>query len=488
MTKRSREALALAAILVSGAFAGCTAPAEPQEGSLLQTTTASAPSGYIAGDLAVVCGTPCASPVDATSSRPWEPSAALDPRDPNHIVVGNAVFETDAVTGLRSSWLESHATFDGGKTWKTTRMPGGASAGPTHPLAVYNAMGDAMVTILADGTVLYAGLAFIGIANANPLILARRAYTFFVARSTDGGLTYPEVSVVREGSGFLAAAMLPEPAGLAGGGAMWDANDKEWIAVAPDGTLLAAWTEILIIHPPEEPEFRQDMLAALSKDGGKTWSAPALIEKGGGFLGAAPVVLSDGAFAVAYVDILTFDVRVAISKDQGKSWQAKSVGSAAHFPSLAVVRSDGHDRLLLALAGVEESARDTKEQDYRKQSPRLLWSDDTGATWSSPLILDVAEAAGRTVPQVVVDDQGTAYVSFYHARMKGDSTESELRVVALSRGIASPAVTAGASLANANALGDYMGLAAGKDYIMLASTTTRDGQEFDLVMSRLATS
>lgn len=459
-----RPALPALALLL----AGCLAAPQPV-----------APSAAPAAAPLLRCAEPCAGAIGAGDARPWEPSAAVDPTDPLHLLVGNAVFETEPATGLRTSWLTSHVSFDGGRTWEHARLPGGPSAGLQHPLATANAMGDAVVGFLPDGTALFAGLAFrhVGQGSRDGAAFARDAYTLFVMRSADGGRGWGEVSVVRQGSGFLAGARLPV-LGQGGMGLLWDANDKPWFAAAADGTLLMTWAELFIVHPPEEALARQDIVASVSNDGGATWSPPRLVERGGNWLGASPAILADGTWAAAYVDILRFDLHVATSRDEGRSWQVQSVGRAAHFPSMA---SDGQ-RLWLAFAGVLEDAASTVDQDAKRQQPSVVWSDDDGASWSAPLVLDTADHAGRTTPMLAAGG-GRAYATYFHAL--GDDA-AELRALALGDGGASDALVLATARAPASLLGDYSGLAATPDGLFAAWVTARDEGAFGLQSARAA--
>src|SRR5687767_8137823 len=98
---RGRLALAAAALLL----AGCTSPvAQPP------------------GPVALACADPCKVLLDSTSGTAWEPHVAIDPNDPEHIVVASRVVEAGERPGSFSAFFNVHATTDGGATWTVTPL------------------------------------------------------------------------------------------------------------------------------------------------------------------------------------------------------------------------------------------------------------------------------------------------------------------------------------------------------------------------------
>lgn len=429
----------------------------------------------------MACRAPCLRPVEDGSARSWEPSVAVSPLDPDHIVVGTAVFETDATTGFRTSWLVSHVTRDGGEAWESVRLPGGFSAGPEHPLFTANALGDPVLAFLADGTLAYVGLAFNHVGHgtsAAPGVFARTPFTLFVARSHDGGLTFPDVAIVRAGEGAMVGGALP----VLGAGAaqvLFSAHDKPWILVDREGSLRVFWSEILVLHPTREPTARIDLLVSRSDDGGATWSEPdVVIGGGGGWFGAAPAQTADGALHVAAVDMLTLEMRLATSLDAGETWTNRTVGHATHPPSLA---ADGA-RLVLAYGGVVEEGGATYEQDRKPQRAMYAVSDDGGATWERHELEPAAEAPGRSMPQAAAVPGG-GFVLAWHQH---DGEGATLRAVALRNDERTGTLTLDAPRAPATRLGDYMGITGAPEGAVLAWVTSPDGEAFDVMLARLA--
>lgn len=300
--------------------------------------------------------------------------------------------------------LWSHVTFDGGATWSVSRLPGGPSEQPTHPLAGYTAFADPQVRILPSGTVVYVGLAFHGdSADAPDVFLALFAdLTLFAARSHDGGLTWPDVQVLDDGIGgwvLVGAGPVVMPVFTPG-----DYHDKPSLTMAPDGTLLLTWTHGL--SPPTDRPSETDAVdieAMFSQDGGATWTRAAPVAQGF-FHQSAALIAADGAFHVVFLSLA--DVTMAYharSTDRGATWSTAEIGPAAYEAPSMALGLDG--QLLLTLAIADEELR----------VPTLFVSDDAGATWASGLPLDRPVFAGTPLASVAVDGRGVVYVGFYHA-------------------------------------------------------------------------
>ena len=362
-------------VLVSVLLAGCAAPSVDP-----------APATW-------ACD-PCASALPSQTAPVWEPSAAADPADPSHIVVAYRDGSYDSIV--------TSVTRDGGRTWQQGKLGVGADAVEGSPARDWTHTGDAVVAF-APGRVLLAGLGFTYKPAPGGATYERTGASIFVASSTDGGLTFPKMSVVAQGGGT-------NYGGPSGAGALVDYRneDKEWLAVGPDGTLAVVWTALHpgtgvgFVFPLREPNM---LYASVSKDGGATWSAPVAIEAEGSPSGGYPVFAEDGTLHVAYRYYDEPRSFVATSKDGGGTWTKVEVGDAVGQPTLRAL--PGGVLLLAFPSGSADSS-----------APALARSDDAGATWSAPRKLGAA-TQGRTHVSLDVAADGTAYVGWYHAT--GDS-------------------------------------------------------------------
>lgn len=462
------QALALAAVVAGVALAGCVAP-QGAEPAALAGLPFPPPR----------CLEPCMRGIFEHGDS-WEPAVAVNPSDPLHIVAAsNSIVPQDPLPPHR--WGYAHVSRDGGATWQTAALPGGPSAGPGHPLFDAGTLADSVVAFLPDGTLLHSVLAFrtegpdAGVAGA----AAITGYDLVVLRSSDGGLTYPaeDIRVVREGDGALAFAWADvPPAGTTGtaDGALWDAQDKQWLATGPEGDVLVAWTEILGRNPArDELDYRCDMVAAHSPDGGRTWGPMALVDEGGCFGYASPLILPDGSWRVAYIDYASTELYVAASTDRGASWAIQAVHEGARIPTLKAQPRDEGLRLLLGYAEVVD-------RETGVQAPALRWSDDLGATWGAPVRLHEPRGPGAIQTALDVGPDGRAWATFYHPKDTEEPTADYL-AVEVGDGAASPPVVLDAGIeAPPGRLGHYQGLAA-RPGGAFAVWVTQHGSSADLV-------
>lgn len=351
--------------------------------------------------------------------------AAVNPSDPGHIVVATQHRTLDRTDPYRV-WDFSYVTRDGGASWKVGRIPGGPAAGPTHPLFHTLKMSDPVAAALSDGTVLYAGLASREGAAVQPpgagyVGDGAIGVDLFVARSTDGGLTFPEVRIMEQGPGPNTFT----PVGYAG----VLTADKPWFGIGSGGMALLAWTvhDAAYMSEVGAPAATHGSLRwSVTLDGGKTWSTPKTMAGGPGMRwGAIPAIGSNGTWYVSYAEwqnaqSLEFgDFVVAVSKDRGATWEPRPVDRIVdQFPQLAVGNDGGRERLVAVYSSDENG----------KRNPVLAVSTDEGRTWSTRLRLSPASHNGLPIASLAVGDGGLAYVSFWNATKDGTL---ERRLVAM---------------------------------------------------------
>lgn len=397
--------------------------------------------GEIGGGFAapsLECPAPCIMEVDRSPGRAWEPSVAVNPTDPRHILAVSMEYPAglgDARrTALNRIWLRIHLSFDGGTTWESRSAGGGADSDPDHENFMDNALSDPVAAFLSDGTAVFSFQ-----ANQRNEV-AGDAKTLYFARSPDGGRTWPEIIRVADGVGPNALGFQ-----LIGG----FRPDNAWLAQGREGTLLLAW--LSISNDPDDPTGVQGaIMFSASDDGGRTWSEQLPVDDRAGhvFVVAFPLIDAAGAWHVSYWDEVTGVLLVATSRDHGSSWEPREISDRASPAFLKAGPHAGGERLWLVYQaeGEEEGTL----------LPVVRWSDDGGSTWSLPLAIDEARPS-TSVPALDVSEDGTAIVAWFHNL----ASTTELRFVAVRGDALGPSFTAASGIpGNGGDVGDYFGLAA----------------------------
>jgi hypothetical protein len=318
-----------------------------------------------------------------------ETTVALDPLAPLNVVGGTNDYRYgDAQAGVAVS-------FDGGLTWTADTLDG------LDPLTgKYGAQGDPSVAAYPGGVFYYSYIDFNRGDAQNRLC---------VARSSDGGLTWPQVGVVVDNAGPGSHPF----------------EDKELIAVdatggAFDGNVYIAWTRY------DPGFFTNRVMVSRSTDGGATFSAPAQISDlaDGCYQGTSPAVGPNGEVYVAWYHCST--IQLDDSGDGGATFGADVTVAAVNdisnpipgssfrvftFPSLAVDTSGGANDGTLYVVWADESGP-TGDPDIL-----LARSTNGGVTWSAPIrVSDDTNASYQWMPAIAVGPDGTVTVSFLDER------------------------------------------------------------------------
>ncbi len=105
-----------------------------------------------------------------------------------------------------------------------------------------------------------------------------------------------------------------------------------------------------------------------------------------------------------------------------------------------------------------------------EEQPALVWSDDGGATWTQPLVLDGPQPVRASIPALDVAPDGTAYVGWFHNEC-GDGCSASLLVQAFRGDVAGPPLLVHGDVPGSGAdVGHYFGLAALPDGAMAVYT------------------
>ena len=206
-----------------------------------------------------------------------ETSVAVNPTNPNNLVAGANDYRVCCdFTGLNDGTGWAYSSFDGGAHWLNVQVPGlTAETGGSGNFRRVDSAGDPALAFGPDGTVYYANIVFSRVSFASGVA---------VSVSHDGGVTWSApnmVSYVDSGNHF---------------------NDKEWIAAGPNGSVVVTWTSFDL--GPHAAGYRASpIVAAYSKDGGKTWNrqgSPVSDSAHPYDQGSFPQFAADGTLYVAY--------------------------------------------------------------------------------------------------------------------------------------------------------------------------------------------
>jgi BNR repeat protein len=408
-----------------------------------------------------------------------EPSLAVDPADPAHLV---AAWQQDRWSNGGASGIVSAVSRDGGRTWARSIAPLSRCAGgdPSNG-GDYQRASDPWVAIAPDGTVYEASLSF---DRSSP------AAAILVSRSTDGGASWgPPTTLARDDDPDVTV-------------------DKEAITADPEDArrVYAVWDRLtgLARHPPvgTGPTW-----FARTLDGGASWEQARVIHDPGfdaQTIGNQIAVLPGGALVNLLVLITnassrTPTERVAVmrSDDQGASWGAPipvadlldpGVADGATLlrtgalPSIAVDRASGALYVVWADARFGDGARDAIV---------LSTSRDGGASWSAPTIVNGVPAAAAFTPVVAVARDGR--VGVLYTDLRDDDPRDAARTLAHAwlatsadggatwrdAPLGGPFDLRGAPAADGLFLGDYQGLVAQGDGFAAAVAIANTGDAAD---------
>lgn len=358
---------------------------------------------------------------------------AAHPTDPRRLLAATKDFAAPrdpACPAGHEAWLSAYASEDGGATWRGAAVPGrGDPPAPDAPTGGRRCASYPVVGFDGTGGAYYAGRSYGALPAVAPLpVNAARSEpsAFWILRSPDGDARFEETGHVSR------TETTPNAYG---------------IASAPGGAWLhAAWSS------PTGPALTlmSNIKVARSPDGGATWSAPQVLGDPAGPGSAqryATVAAGrDGKVFAAWRDGHDGNglgdeenaFWLAMSGDQGGTWSAPRkvvdgrgliedgcVGSRCRVeakPRLAVDASEGPraGRVYLAwyaFAKDQERASVDDPEAWSDADVLLAWSDDDGATWSSPKrVNDDATTNDQAVPEIAVGLDGAVHLAFLDLR------------------------------------------------------------------------
>ena len=405
-----------------------------------------------------------------------EPTIAVSTTDPMNIVGGS----NDYATPTSDAWCGYYWSFDGGKRWERGLIPGYPN-GPVSVLTGYEAAGDPVVMSGPNGEFYFAGIAF---KRSTPNL--GRSSGIFVAKSTDGGRTFGQVSMVTRS--FTALTF----------------HDKEWMAVdQSNGNVYVTWT--LFNGPVSQIVFSKS-----TDGGGRFTQVPKVLTeiRAREFQnqGSQVVVDRKGTIHVTWIDYRSATEgvnRYTSSSDGGDTWSTPvDICSVTYIAD--PLPNNGYRTPTMEAFAVDNTGGPYDGSIY------LVWPDqrtgdadilmvsshDNGATWSPEPVRvnddDRNGTADQFFPAVCVAGNGTVVVTFYDRR---DDPKNTLLMYYMAQSVDGgatflPNIPVSEKQSDGNAgggrrkggvfsgtpfMGDYTGVAASKGFVVAIWCDTRNG-------------
>lgn len=367
---------------------------------------------------AIDCNPSCNRPA-GTGPRPAnEVSIAINPTDDQNIVAA----ANDYGTPNSDAWVGFYTTHDGGKTWNRSLVPGYRPSSSPFPqpcaggqlpgqgICGFEGAGDPVLAVDTEGNFYMAGIAF-----KRSQVTVGQTSAIFVAKSTDGGNSFPQVTV-------LATAI-----------SKVSFHDKEWIAVDPvNGNVYVTWTLFNLLAVSQ-------ILEVHSTNGGQSWTTPKVVSETGvrslsdDTQGSQVEVDLNGTVHVAWIDYTAPEsLKYTSSTDGGNSYSApRSIapvtpisspqGNTTYrtptMPDMAIDLSNGTYNGSIYIWWPDESNGDA---DIFQ-----VFSRDHGATWSNVTRVNNDEQGNgksQFFPAVSVAGNGWVVGEWYDRRLDSNNT------------------------------------------------------------------
>lgn len=351
--------------------------------------------------------------LDPRNQPQVEPSVAVDPRDPNVVVVGANDMRLFEGSFLPTGWAGVYRSTNGGRTWTNSLIPGfpgdNSPEGLASPLQGFGFFFDAVVAFDSKGNLYYAGI----VLNTAPGVVIEDG-TLFLARFTNDGATLDFVKIIRRGSGqspFI---------------------DKPWLFVDQSNDhVYLTWTEFVGFA-----ETR--LMFTRSTDGGQSFADPVTL--------SSPLMAAQGSPAsgqcswIGAHGLSIYVVWISYTTPVGQLLLVRSTDGGSTFTGPNVVAQSPFGFF-------------TSDQSFRTPCGASVVTDDTGSKvfvawtdWSGPdldVVFAVSTDSGdhfgpaRRLNDVAENHQfyatadfsaGRIHVAWYDARLDDGGAIEKLDV------------------------------------------------------------
>lgn len=394
-----------------------------------------------------------------------EPSIAINPRNPKHVVV---VFQ-----GGRKPQGTATAAYsnDGGETFTQ-------ASGTDNPN--WKVLGDVSVTFDNRDNAYVCSIAFDKLGTSSYWANGAGRNGIFVRRSRDGGTTWDA----------MASSVKSFPKGTES-----DIQFEDEPRIYADNNLSSPYAGNLYVGWVEWQLTQSVIFFSRSIDEGKTWSVPVRIstkvglprDDNGGLGGYTQATGSDGAIYAAWTDGksivlakstdggLTFSPsRSAIATGPPYFGDVPGIARVNGFPVLAMDVRKGHTRLYVCWS------------DYTNGDIDVFFSasGDLGNTWSQPVRVNndsIHDGKDQFFQWMAVDPvTGKIFIDFYDRRADPANLQARLAIACSSDGgrtFRNYALSEETFNPRNAFLGDYTWLDAFNNHVIAAWTETEPGMD-----------
>jgi hypothetical protein len=202
-----------------------------------------------------------------------EPHIAVNPKDPNHLIIGMIDYNFPAVS--------SYVSIDGGVTWEgpaLLKWPREEVASAGDPVVAFDREGNAHYIFITLDTEEFTIGNILGQTTVSSISMAT---------STDGGYTWAPATATSRSA--VESQIFPVEGGLVRGEVSFEFLDKPWLAIGPNpqdpskDVFYISYTKFIsrysVFYIGELPTLAAPVEETVievvrSEDGGLTWSAP----------------------------------------------------------------------------------------------------------------------------------------------------------------------------------------------------------------------
>jgi len=400
-----------------------------------------------------------------------EPTVAVNPTDPMNIVAGS----NDYGTPSGDAWCGFYSSFDGGLTWERGLIPG-FDGDRGSPLWRYAGGGDPVLAFAPNGDCYLAGIAFQRDIKVGNLI--KPGTGIFVARPTDGGRSFPQVTMVIQSISLYTTF-----------------HDKEWITVDPTtGDVHVTWTAFNLYG------VASSIVHSVSRDNGQSWTRPVIIseilERERQVQGSQVEADLDGTIHVSWIEYDRGSLRYTRSFDGGDTFEnVRDLASVTPLPTafpegayrtptmcdMAVDNTDGNRSGSVYIAWPDYSSGEGEIF--------MVSSENKGDTFSSQVRVNQDEegnGADQFFPATTVGSDGSIQVMFYDKRddLENNTLISVYFAISTDGGqtftdfMLSEVNFDGDESRDRSFIGDYLGLSSGPGWSIGVWCDTREADPY----------